>query len=141
MTTQTAKSHVTREFVPEDRGLDITEQLFGMCCPLQLEPVIYGITDRVSNEYTGGYWDFYTLSNGGFYMSPASDESFKVTCQNQYRGALSADALGITACLYAYSNLSFSNGDIAREYARQYHLLREYMMEHTDVRAILGATD
>ncbi|MEN8108274.1 MAG: antirestriction protein [Pseudomonadota bacterium] len=121
--------------------MDITERLFGMCFPLQLEPVIYGITDRMAEECTGGFWDFYTLSNGGFYMAPATDERFEVTCQNQYRGVLSADALGITACLYAYSNLSFSGDDFAREYARHYHLLREYMMEHPEVREILGATD
>ena len=56
-------------------------------------------------------------------------------------GDLSADALGITSCLYAYSNLSFSLSDIAREYARHYHLLREYSMGHIEIREILGATD
>ncbi|MEN8131132.1 MAG: antirestriction protein [Pseudomonadota bacterium] len=74
-------------------------------------------------------------------MAPADERVFHVTCDNQFEGDLSADALGITSCLYAYSNLSFADGDIAREYARQYHLLREYMMEHREVKAILGATD
>ena len=41
------------------------------------------------------------------------------------RGNLSAYALGIVACLYAYSNLSFSLSDIAREYARHCYLLGE----------------
>ena len=54
---------------------------------------------------------------------------------------LSADALGITACLYAYSHLSFSNGRFARVCACHYHRLREYMFEHSEVRGILGATD
>ena len=54
---------------------------------------------------------------------------------------LSADAMGIVASEYAYSNLSFSLSDIAREYARHYHLLREYSMGHPEVREILGATD
>jgi hypothetical protein len=58
-----------------------------------------------------------------------------------YEGDLSGDALGITACLYAYSNLSFSLSDIAEDYARQYHLLREYMLGHPEVREILGAID
>ena len=31
--------------------------------------------------------------------------------------------------------------DIAREYALHYHLLREYMVEHPEVREILGAID
>ena len=132
---------VTRTLVSEDQRLIITEKLFGVHFPLQLEPVIYGITERMAEDYTGGYWDFYSLSNGGFYMAPSEDRIFHVKCQNMYEGALSADALGITACLYAYSNLSFSLSGIAREYARHYHLLREYMMDHPEVREILCTTD
>ena len=138
MNTQTT---VTRELVPEDQRLFITEKLFGVHFPLQLEPVIYGITERMAADYTGGYWHFYTVSNGGFYMAPSEDRIFHVKCQNMYEGDLSADALGITSCLYAYSNLSFSLTDMAREYARHYHLLREYMLDHPEVREILGATD
>ena len=141
MNTQASLLPVTREIIPEDQRLVITEQLFGMAFPLQLEPVVFGITDRMAEEYAGGYWNFYTLSNGGFYMAPAEDRVFHVKCQNMYEGDLSAGALGITACLYAYSNLSFSLSDVARDYARQYHLLREYSMEHAEVREILGATD
>ena len=141
MNTQASLLPMTRELVPEDQWLAITEQLFGMAFPLQLEPVVYGVTDRMAQEYTGGYWDFFTLNNGGFYMAPSEDRVFHVKCQNMYEGDLSADALGITACLYAYSNLSFSLSDIAREYARHYHLLREYSMEHAEVSAIVGATD
>jgi hypothetical protein len=141
MNTQASLLPVTRELVPEDQRLAITEQLFGMAFPLQLEPVVYGVTDRMTGDYTGGYWDFYTLSNGGFYMAPSEDREFHVKCQNMYEGDLSADALGIVVCKFSYSNLSFSLSDIAREYARHYHLLREYSMEHAEVREILGATD
>ena len=141
MNTQASPLPVTRELVPEDQRLVVAEQLFGMAFPLQLEPVVYGITDRMAEEYTGGYWHFWTLSNGGFYMAPAEDRLFHVKCQNMYEGDLSGDALGITACLYAYSNLSFSLSDIAREYATHQHLLREYMLGHPEVREILGAID
>ena len=141
MTTQTMQAPVTRELVPEDRRLAITEKLFGIHFPLQLEPVIYGITDRMADEYSGGYWEFYTLSNGGFYMALSLNTCFDVICDNQYQGVLSADALGITACLYAYSHLSFSDGRFGRVCACHYHRLREYMFEHPEVKAILGATD
>ena len=141
MNTQASLLPVTRELVPEDQRLAITEQLFGMAFPLQLEPVVYGVTDRMTGDYTGGYWNFYTLSNGGFYMAPSEIRVFHVKCQNMYEGDLSGDALGITACLYAYSNLSISLSDIAREYARHYQLLREYMVEHAEVSAIVAATD
>jgi len=141
MMTQTSLNLVTRELVLETRRMSITDKLFGVHFPLRLEPVIYGITERMADTYSGGYWDFYKLSNGGFYMAPSNDHGFHVTCDNMFEGDLSADAPGITACLYAYSNLSFSNGRFARVCACHYHRLREYMMDHAEARAILGATD
>ena len=141
METQASQTQVTRELVPEGQRLAIAERLFGIHFPLKLEPVIYGVTERMVEGYDGGYWEFYTLSNGGFYMAPSSDDAFHVTCDNMFEGDLSADALGITACLYAYSNLSFSDGRFARVSACNYHRLREFMMDHVEVRAILGATD
>ena len=139
MNTQTT---VTRTLVPEDQRLIITEKLFGVHFPLRLEPFIYTITERLTRDYSGGYWEFYTLSNSGFYMAPAGDLRFHVLCENQFEGDLSADALGITACLYAYSNLSFSGPDAFADICfDHYHWLREYMLEHPEVREILGATD
>ena len=141
MMTQTSLNLVTRELVLEDQRLSITEKLFGMHFPLQLEPVIFNITERMAEDYHGGYWDFFMLSNGGFYMAPSGDEIYHVSCDNMFEGDLSADALGITACLYAYSHLSFAGDAFAHNYADHYHRLREYMFEHPEVREILGATD
>src|SRR6056297_943904 len=97
--------HVSRYLIPEDQRLAHVERLFGLHFPLQVEPVVYGITDRITADYQGGYWHFYTLDNGGFYMAPDDDRVFEVQCLNYWQGKLSADALGITVCLYAYSNL------------------------------------
>ena len=133
---------ITRELIPEDRRMLHTDRLFGMHFPLLLEPFIYAATEKMAEDYHGGYWHFYSLSNGGFYMAPDGDETFHVTCANCYEGDLSADALGIVACLTAYSHLSFSR-DIAfaRSCAEHYHLLRDFMFEHPETRAILGAID
>ena len=63
-------------------------------------------------------------------------------CENGFEGTLSADAIGITACLYAYSHLSFTDSpDFAEKCAQQYHLLREFMLEHPEAKAILKAID
>ena len=133
---------ITRMLFPEDQRLIITEKLFGMHFPLRLESFVYTITERLSGDYNGGYWLFYTLSNGGFYMAPSTDKSFHVICQNHFEGDLTADALGITACLYTYSNLSFSGPDAFADVCfDQYHWLRDFMFEHPEVEAILGATD
>ena len=139
--TQTSLNLVTHTLVPENQRMAVVDRLFGMRFPLELEPFIYGITERMAEDYSGGLWTFYTLSNGGFYMASSGDDVFHVTCDNMFEGDLSADALGITACLYAYSNLSFADGRFARVCACHYHRLREYMMEHPEVRSILGAID
>lgn len=142
MTTTLENPTITRALVPDDRRADFVDTLFGIHFPMQLEPYIFSVAAELSSDYDGGYWEFYALSNGGFYMAPDDDEPFIVRSENGYEGTMSADALGITACLYAYSRLSFVAGNVIGEvYARQYHLLREYMMEHREATAILGATD
>ena len=75
-------------------------------------------------------------------MAPIGDKPFHVNCENGFEGDLSADALGITACLYAYSSLSFSGMlGFADMCAQQYHRLREYALEHSEAEEIMGAID
>ncbi|MCX2983399.1 antirestriction protein [Halieaceae bacterium IMCC14734] len=133
---------VKRSNVPESERLDITEKLFGMHWPLKLEPVIYGITAHMAEDYQGGYWEFYTLDNGGFYMAPDTDRTFAVSSMNQWQGQLSADALGIVVCVTAYSHLSFGGPEsFARTCANHYHMLREFMYDHPEVSNVLSAID
>lgn len=135
-------TNVTSQAVPCDRRFAHTANLFGTHFATQLEPCIFTVAAQLSSDYNGGYWEFHELSNGGFFMVPDADAPFAVTCPNGYQGSMCADALGITACLYAYSHLSFVTGGVIAElYARQYHLLREFTMGHAEVSAILAATD
>jgi hypothetical protein len=132
---------ITRQLVAEDQRTHVTADLFGVYFPLQLEPFIFSMASRLSEDYGGGYWLFYTLDNGGFYMAPDSDGRFQVVSPNGWEGFMSTDAFGITTCLFAYSNLSFGSGQFAETCADQYHLLREYLMDHAEAGAILAATD
>ena len=75
-------------------------------------------------------------------MAPDDDAKFPVVSENGYEGAMTADALGITACLYAYSHLSFSDDpNQTMMCGQQYHLLRDFMMGHAEARVILAAID
>ena len=133
---------ITRQRLNDKERISFTAQLFGVHFPLLVEPITYALTQSIARDYTGGYWEFYRLSNGGFYMAPNSGSYLPVACRNGYEGVLSADALGITACLYAYSHLSFlDNLSLAETCSEQYHLLRDYMLEQTEAEAILGAID
>ena len=132
---------ISRQLVAEDQRTLVTADLFGVYFPLQLEPFVFSMASRLSEDYGGGYWLFYTLDNGGFYMAPDSDGQFHVISENGWEGFMSADAFGITVCLYAYSQLSFGAGEFAETCAEQYHLLREYMMDHAEAGAVLRAVD
>lgn len=133
---------ITRHQIIDKLRIQHTADLFGILFPLSIEPTVYSFASNIASEYSGAYWEFYALSNGGFYMAPCSEASYQVSCENGFEGTLSADALGITACLYAYSHLSFSNNQAFAELcANQYHSLRDYMLEHLEARAILSAID
>ena len=134
---------ITATPLDDAQRMSVPARLFGVMFTTRIEPFIFGIARTLSKDYDGGYWEFYTLSNGGFYMAPAADEVFHVRCGNGHEGTMSGDALGVTCCLYAYSHLSFAGPDaLAGECARQYHLLREYMLAgHAEAPAILAATD
>ena len=133
---------ITRATLNLQERIGVPAKLFGVSFPLLLEPYIYTVTGKLAPDYHGGYWNMYALSNGGFYMAPATEKQFNVVSPNGYESTLSTDALGITACLYAYSKLSFSaRPDFSEVCAGQYHLLRDYMLEQAGAGAVLRAID
>jgi len=136
------QSTITRQSVQINQRISHTAKLFGVWFPLNIEPAIYAIAGNIAPEYSVAYWAFYGLSNGGFYMAPDLDKQYIVSCINGYEGSISADALGITACLYAYSHLSFSSDPaLAEVCANHYYWLREFMLEHAEAGSILKAID
>lgn len=133
---------IYREELNGSERTEFTAKLFDVNFPLLLEPVIFAFAGKLSPEYHGGYWRMYTLSNGAFYMAPDTERYFSVISPNGYEAVLSADALGIAACLFAYSQLSFTTSQAFAEVcAEQYHLLREYMLDQPEAEGILGLID
>lgn len=91
-------------------------------------------------QYTGGYWNFYRLSNGGFYMAPRADKSFRLTnADNHYEGSVTPDAAGIIASLFALNRLCARTQ--IEEHIELYYHLREYIYQHPERREILKAID
>jgi hypothetical protein len=139
---------ITRILVAEAERMAFVDKMFGMSYVLKLEPIVFRFTEQLAENYDYGYWEFFTLSNGGFYMAPRSETIFNVSADNGFEGQMTGDALGIVACLYSYSNLSFGDGNastgqggFAETCAEHYHLLREFMFGHVEVRSIVRAID
>jgi len=131
-------SIVARE-VTECERMQMLPKHFGRDM-LTVEYAIFAFMRKLSARYTGGYWTYFELSNGGFYMAPQLDSRFPVNVDgNGFEGEMSADAAGITACLFALSNLSFQ---IPREcIATHFHHLRDFALDHPEGTAILAAID
>jgi hypothetical protein len=125
--------------IPNDERLQALPRHFGRHM-LTVEYAVYAFARQLSSQYAGGYWNYLELSNGGFYMAPTQDTPFKVGVDsNGFEGHMSADAVGITACLFALSHLSFQ---IQHEsIASHFHQLREYALEHAEASVILAAID
>lgn len=137
----TRSNLVAAKIVPESKRMDTADKHFGIRYPLVVEPMIYQFATQLAPAYSGGYWNFYTISNGGFFMVPKLDEAFKVTADNGNEGPMSAEALGITACLYAFSNLSFTEGTFGKTCADHYERLYQFAIQHPEAVAIRAAVD
>ena len=106
---------------------------------LQYEHHIYNLMGAHSPDYNGGYWEFYHLSNGGFFMALASDEVLKVEQpSNYFDDTMSAEAFSIGANLYALC--LFAEQDPER-FAPLFHKLRDFAIEHDEAGKILGFID
>lgn len=126
----------------EDERLEHIDHSFGSRFRLQIEPLIYVLTAELAPGYTGENCQLYCLSNGGSFMAPIADETYAVVCPNGFTEVMTANALGITASLFAYSHLSHSgNEDLAQRCAEHYYLLRDYMIDHPEAGKILRATE
>jgi hypothetical protein len=132
---------ITQKLIPAARRASFAGQLFGARY-VYFESFAFDTACSTSPDYKGGYWEFCKLSNGGFYIVPSAVPQYRVSCANGFDGQLSADAFGITVCLYAYSLLSFNpDAQFSELCAHQFHLLREYMLAHPEAANILRAVD
>ncbi len=136
---ESASQNVQAREVRNDERMQMLPKHFGRDM-LTVEYAVYAFMRKLASEYRGGYWTFFELSNGGFYMAPEGENTFQISVDsNGFNGPMSADAAGITACLFALSHLSFQvrNDSVANHY----HQLRDFALEHAEAGAILSAID
>jgi hypothetical protein len=133
---------ITCSVVPESQRVAVSAMLFGAKFPFVIEPAIYDFAGMLSEDYQGGSWEFFALSNGGFFMSPRSSSRFRVESPNGNTANMSTEAFGIVACLFAYSNLCFSTDEALTEMCdAAFHKLRDFALEHAEAADILRITD
>lgn len=135
---------ITSQRIPESERGDILPRYTGAAF-LRFESLVYTLMGRACADYHGGFWQFYALSNGGFFMAPDRDEPMTLTWpDNYFEGQMSAEAAGIGVSLMALSFLTFSEriSDATREcLADRFHELREFASAHAEANLILGFID
>ncbi|RZF25845.1 antirestriction protein [Paraburkholderia sp. UYCP14C] len=107
---------------------------------LQGEALVYDWAGRLSSAYNGGSWDFFQLSNGGFYMAPSNCGRVHVRWHmNGYSDMMGADAFGIVVTLFALCHLAEKGSD--DRIIDHYHSLRAFATQHAEAANILRAID
>lgn len=134
---------ITASVVPDELRIGFWPQHFGTIPQwIILEPQIFAWMDRLCTDYHGGIWNFSTLSNGGAFMAPESEQDEKWTMFNSMNGngaELTGEAVGIVSCLMAYSHHACrTECDAMTEH---YYRLRDFALNHPECSAIMHLID
>jgi len=134
---------ITASVVPDELRIGFWPQHFGSIPQwITLEPRIFAWMDRLCTDYHGGIWNFSTLSNGGAFMSPESEDDEKCALFNSMNGngaELTSEAAGIVACLMTYSHHACrTECDAMTEH---YYRLRDFALNHPECNSIMHLID
>ena len=136
---------LTATLVQDEQRISFWPQHFGSIPQwIILEPTVFAWMDRLCADYSGGIWNFYTLSNGGAFMAPESDNDSNepwslFNAMNGNDAEISAEAAGIAVCLMAYSHHACrTECDAMTEH---YYRLRDYALNHAECSAIMHIID
>ena len=126
---------ITASPVAQAQRFDFLPTYFGPALARRGEMLSYGWLRRLCSGYTGGHWNFYTLSNGGFYMAPdLSGKLEMVVAGNQFWGELSADAAGIVAIFFTLGQMAAEceGKDAGDALTRHYQSLLDFVADHPE---------
>lgn len=106
---------------------------------IKFTELCYAFARKFSQDYGGDFWHWYTQSDGGFFVCPQTEKTYRIEVNsNYYQGEMSAQALGMTVSLYALCVLAESGHDF---FIENYHRLRGFALSHPEGMAIAGAID
>lgn len=134
---------ITAVRVSEEDRLGFLPVLFGVRWMIQGEVATFRWLSDLSSDYNGGYWHYYTLSNGGGFMSPAMPERLQLTVAGSwFDGELSADAAGIVVTVFALLQLAGAADGADHELLlRRHDQLLAYVLQHPERDSIRAAID
>lgn len=125
--------------IPESQRLAFLPSKLGTEC-MDFEKLVFHYMGKFCEDYNGGYWQFYGLSNGGFYIALDTTSRLHIcnpeNCTDEEMGA---EAASIGVCIYALNALAWQRqSEIAME---AYHQLRDYASCNPESAAIFRFID
>ena len=99
-TPMTAKT-ITNTVVPESERFAFVDRLFGISYVLKLEPTVFTMAERIAPDYSGAYWTFQALGNGGYIWHRVLTKSFPSPART------GKGVLGCCLLLYGRKNPAF----------------------------------
>ena len=134
------RERIAAVLVGEEDRIMCLPRLFGLARMIEVEAVTYGYMSKLSADYTGAYWHFYTLSNGGFYMAPGDQPQYRLEWDgNGFSGDVSADAAGLIAPLFMLGHMHEKYGE--DQFAQLYAWASAYAAQHSEAGPIGAALD
>lgn len=97
---------------------------------MDFESLVYNFANKMSEDYSGGFWNFFQLSNGGLLMTLDHDKQFETVSLNGSSDTLDGYDFGVFITSMALSHLSFVNypEKITDVITEKYHCLRAYYL-------------
>ena len=137
---------VIATLLPESRRLAFLPAYLGSRYLMSGEAYFYHWARSLSADYDGGMWDYFTLSNGGFFVAPRAPAVLHVSVRgNGFTGELSAQAFGVVVVLFVLGGLAHSTVDTdemaCERFSNQHHALLDFAREHPEREAIFAAID
>ncbi|WP_265495157.1 antirestriction protein [Providencia heimbachae] len=113
----------------EQARLKFLPSKLGRYC-IAFENAVFNWMDRNALAYNGGFWDFYDLSNGGFYLQPP--KGYMITTPNGFMGDVTAQEAAIIVTLMMLSHFSFVTYEKGQQedcerISAYFHQLRDFI--------------
>lgn len=97
---------------------------------LPAEMQVYALADRHLPQYTGGFWHFIRLPEGGGYMAPDCDRVHLINADNWFDKTVSGDAAGIVLTALAINRRCWLHHDRGNAGLVKLHMQREEQLWH-----------
>ena len=134
----------TATLTPDNQRMDRITDMFG---GIPFDNVVFHIADDITDDYNGGFWNYFEDDNGQFlYMAPADGEFSLSIPGNGFTGTVDADTFGLIVTLIGIGHLLmhlFENNDQANgeRINDLFHKVRQFALNHKKASTIAQAID